>query len=87
MRKSTNYGRIKYVKSYIDAPSSARYILRKMEGGEYLFEEYLNNNTTSIILKEFDEILSPEKLKEVLIECRQIIVPSRAIIWVEKHPF
>lgn len=33
MKNSIEYGRIKFVSFYTDAPSSAKYILRKLEGG------------------------------------------------------
>lgn len=83
MKKANACGSIRYVNFYADAPSSARYILRQLEGGEYIFEEYFED--TSLNLREF-EIDTREELKEALIECRKLIAPSKAIIWVEKHP-
>lgn len=83
MSRTIGYGKIRYISFYADAPSSARYILRQLEGGEYIFEEYFED--TSLTLREF-EIDTREELKEALIECRKIIAPSKATIWVEKHP-
>lgn len=83
MKNSIEYGRIRFVSFYTDAPSSAKYILRKLEGGEYIFEEYIGK--TSLTLMEF-EIDTEEELKESLRACRKIITPSKETIWVEKHP-
>ena len=78
------YGKIRWIDDYIDAPASAEFILRRMS---YCirFERY-EGSKKSFTLWEFPlRALNKKHYKDTLTLCRQMI-DSHKTIWVEK-PF
>lgn len=70
-----------YVNSYLDAPETARYILRKQENC-WILEEYKNGS--NLVLKEFPVNIGHDKepFDSALAECAKII--GRSKLYVEK---
>ena len=64
-----------YVNSYLDAPKTARYILRKQENC-WILEEYKNGS--NMVLKEFPANIGHDKepFDSALAECAKIVCHS-----------
>ena len=70
-----------YVNSYLDAPKTARYILRKQENC-WILEEYRNGS--NMVLKEFPANIGHDKepFASALAECAKIV--GHSILYVEE---
>lgn len=82
--KKTNYGKVRYIDSYVDAPENAEYILRQLTDDSSVLEKYVNGDAIAIELATFPfDAYYKETFFDTLVECRKVINCSK-IIWVEK---
>ena len=75
-----DYGRIRYVESYMDAPQIAQFIIRE-RFGEVVFERYSDDIYTLAVFPNHVFCFKKD-FEEMLTKCRKLISSSQTI-WCE----
>ena len=86
--KKNNYGTVRYVRRYLDAPKNAMYIVREILSYGVVFEKYNENGYSEEIAKfplSVYLVSCKDEFYLMLEECRKIIGNGKGkCIWVEK---
>lgn len=80
-----NYGKVHYVKSYMDAPASAEYIFREYSDGVGVLQQYTDVGQINLFTCEYKGDFEDE-FKAMLVEVRKHI-PANKLLYVEKPEF
>lgn len=81
-----NYGNVRYVDSYADAPAKAEYIFRKLWDGSGLLQRYANNTMYDLYKCSWWNDNSKEDFKAILVEVRKHM-PEDKLLYVEKPSY
>ena len=81
-----NYGKVRYIESYLDAPASAEYIFRADPDGEYgVLQQYTDVGQINLYTCLFERLFE-DKFKAMLVEVRKHM-PADKLLYVEKPEF
>lgn len=79
------YGNVYFVRNYVEAPEYAKYIIRELNSGEIILEEYDRLKTSTILHSFGNNALLRNSIQKTLEDARAIINCDNTI-YVEK-PF
>ena len=80
-KTTTDYGSIRYIEHYLDAPDTAEFILRQLSDGSAVLERY-NRNKESMVIAEFPfDSYWESEFYQTLKKCRELIGSNKRI-WV-----
>lgn len=80
-----NYGKVRYVESYEDAPATAEYIFRKCSDGFGILQRYTENDQLDLYRCWFEEN-EKDDFQAMLVEVRSHM-PADKLLYVQKPSF
>lgn len=80
-----NYGKVRYVESYEDAPAGAEYIFRKCSDGFGILQRYTKNDHIDLYRCWFEEN-EKDNFQAMLVEVRKHM-PANKLLYVQKPSF